>query len=224
MAGVGVGTLTAVRIKIGVVADDTGVGGDNARSAEEIFDIIDGGAAGGEHGDALAAEEDVFVLGVASGVGFGEDVGARAVPIKLAADFGNATTVDVIVDTANRPQLAFRVPRVGIDAVVLGVAGGVVGKDGEMVVAVGGGRKAAFLGAAGVVRVGGRSDGLQIAPGVDIIGFFKAVGGTRRVITGGRASDAIELVVREVLSASGVEIVEDIVDVARVEDVCWEGE
>jgi len=39
-AGVGVGALAAVGIKIRVVADDAGAGGDDAGSAEEIFDVV----------------------------------------------------------------------------------------------------------------------------------------------------------------------------------------
>jgi len=41
-AGIGVGALTAVRIEIGIVADDSGVGGGDAGSAEKVFDVVDG--------------------------------------------------------------------------------------------------------------------------------------------------------------------------------------
>lgn len=54
------------------LADDAGVGGDDARRAEKVFEVIDRSAGGGKHGDALAAEEDVFGGGVAGGVGFVE--------------------------------------------------------------------------------------------------------------------------------------------------------
>ncbi len=75
------GALATVGIEVGVVANDAGVGGGNAGSAQKIFDIVDRSAGGGERGNALAAEEDVFGGGVAGGVGFGEDVAAGAVPV-----------------------------------------------------------------------------------------------------------------------------------------------
>ena len=40
-AGIGVRTFAAIRIKIRVVADYAGVGGDDAGSAEDVFDVID---------------------------------------------------------------------------------------------------------------------------------------------------------------------------------------
>ena len=56
------------------------------------------------------------------------------------------------------------------------VTGPIVGKDVEMVVSVGVGAEAAFLGAAGVVRVGSGGNGLEVAPGVYIVVLPPAMG------------------------------------------------
>ena len=74
--GIGVGQLAAVRIKVGVVADDACVRGENAGGAEQIFEVISWIVPGWNHGDALAAEENVFRGGGTGRVGFGEDVAA----------------------------------------------------------------------------------------------------------------------------------------------------
>jgi len=62
-AGICVWSLAAEGIEVGIVADDAGVGGYVAGSAEQVFDVINGGAAGGKHGDTLAAEE-TYSLGL----------------------------------------------------------------------------------------------------------------------------------------------------------------
>lgn len=64
-AGIGVGMFAAVGIEIGVVADGAVVRGNDAGAAEEVFGVKLRVAAGGKHGDALAAEENVFVESVA---------------------------------------------------------------------------------------------------------------------------------------------------------------
>jgi len=82
-ASVGVGAFASVRIKIGVVANDAGVGCNDAGGAEEVFDVIDWVATSGEHGDTLSPKENVFGSGVSGGVRFGEDVASGAVPVEL---------------------------------------------------------------------------------------------------------------------------------------------
>src|SRR5438128_2077316 len=134
-AGVGVGrALAAERIEIGVVADNASVRGNDAGSAEEVFDVVDGVARGGNLRDALPPEEDVFGGGVARGVGFGEDFAASAIPVKLVGygwslciGFGNTAAVAVIKigGTSRYLELAFGVPGVGVKAVGSGIAGGV---------------------------------------------------------------------------------------------------
>jgi len=47
-----------------------------ARRAEQVFDVVLRVAAGGQDGDTLPAEEDVFVESVSRGIGFGEDFAA----------------------------------------------------------------------------------------------------------------------------------------------------
>src|SRR6266478_4197399 len=176
-AGVGVGAFAAVRIEIRIVTDHTRCVGDYARGAEEVFDVVDGIAASGKHGDTLAAEENVFGGGVAADLGFGKDFAAGTIPVELARGFGDTAAVAVVrVGNARGGlQLALGIPRVGIHAVVLGVPGKIVRKNVEMVVSVGGDGEAAFLGTAGVVRVGSGGDGLQVAPGVDAVVFAPAV-------------------------------------------------
>ena len=65
------------------------------------------------------------------------------------------------------------------------VAGPIVGKDVEVVVSVGVGGEAAFLSAAGVVRVRGGGDGLEVAPGVYSVVFPPAMGWACGVRRGG---------------------------------------
>src|SRR5262249_4900613 len=140
-------------------------------------------------------------------------------PIEFAAGFLDAAAIAVIsVSNASTGlHLAFGVPGVGVDAVVGSVAGSVVAEAGEVVADVRRLREPAFLCAAGVVRVCGGGDGLQIGPRIGGVGLAPAVsgaGGEGR--SGLRAGDAIELIVSEGLRASGVEIVGDAVDVAGV--------
>ena len=86
-----------------------------------------------------------------------------------------------------------------------------------MVVAVGGGREAAFLRAAGVIRVGGGCDGIEVAPSIDAVTLSPAMRGACSVRRSRQCRcDSIELVVREILRARRVEIVGNAVDVARV--------
>lgn len=96
VAGVG-SALAAKGIEVGVIANHTSVGGHDARSAEQVFDVIRGIAGDGsravgtsprDHRDALAAKENVFGGSVAARVGFGQDVAAGAVPIELADPTG----------------------------------------------------------------------------------------------------------------------------------------
>src|SRR5579864_1383120 len=72
-AGVGVGVLAAVRIEVGVIAEGSVVLGHDARGAEKVFRVILGIAAGGKHGDAFAAEEDILGSGVSGAIGFDEN-------------------------------------------------------------------------------------------------------------------------------------------------------
>jgi len=118
--------------------------------------------------------------------------------------------------------LALGIPGIGVDTIVLGVPGEIVGKAGEMVVAVSGCGEAALLGAAGVCGVRGRCNLREVAPStvrdaVVLVSFTPAVGGTRSI---GRSSesggDSIELIIGKRLGASGVEIVGDREDVATV--------
>ena len=83
----------------------------------------DRAARSGEHGDAPSSEEDVFGSGVAGSIGFREDFAARAIPVELAASLGHAParTVVKVGDASGGLDLAFRVKRIGIDAVRLRV-------------------------------------------------------------------------------------------------------
>src|SRR5579871_6862640 len=92
-AGVGVGAFAAVGVEVGVIARYTGVAGEDARSAEHVFNIIERAAAGGKHGDALASEENILGGGVARSIGFGQDVAAGTVPIEFAASFGDVVRI-----------------------------------------------------------------------------------------------------------------------------------
>src|SRR5713226_7875810 len=86
-----------------------------------------------------------------------------------------------------------------------------------MVVAVSRCAEAAFLCAAGVIRVGGGGDRLQIAPWVGVVDLSPTVGrtdGVRRGREGG--GESIQGVVGESLGASGIEIVGYEIDVAGV--------
>jgi len=218
-ASVGDGALAAVGVEVGIVTDATSIRGDGTGRAEEVLDVIDGCAARGQHGDAFAAEENVFGGGVAGGVGFGKDVAAGAVPIELAADFRGAAAVAVIgvSDSTGRLQLTLAVPGVGVDAVVGGVAGKIVRKAGKMIIAIRSFGEAAFLSAAGVTGVRRGGDGLQVAPGIEAKCFAPAVCGTGGMRgSGQRRDDAIELVVGESLRARGIEVVGDAVDVTGV--------
>ena len=83
-AVVGVGVLaapsTALRagsgIEVGVVAEGAVVLRHHARGAEKVFGVEFGIAASGKHGDALAAEENVFVERCSGGASFGKDFAA----------------------------------------------------------------------------------------------------------------------------------------------------
>ena len=90
-------------------------------------------------GDAPAAEVHVLVGDVAGGIGFVEDFGACAVPIDFAAGFLDAVTVAIVSvsDTTGGFDLALGVPSVGVVSVVEGVAGSIVAKGGDLVVAIG---------------------------------------------------------------------------------------
>jgi hypothetical protein len=158
----------AVGVEVGVVAERAGVVGHDAGGAEEVFDIILRAAAGGKHSDAFACEENVFVKSGAGRIGFGEDFAAGAIPIELAADLGSATTGAVVKigHAVGAFDFAFGVVGVCVSAVALRIAGGVVGEDGELIVAVGSGGKAAFFGAAGVTGVGSSGDAVEVAPGI----------------------------------------------------------
>src|ERR1700694_188471 len=94
-------------------------------------------------------------------------------------------------------QLTLAIPNiVGIDGVAGGVASGVVGKAGEMVVTIGGMTEATFLGAAGVIRVRSGRDGLEVGPSVECIGLSPTV--SRRGSVSGsrkRACNSIERIV-----------------------------
>src|SRR5712692_11686283 len=218
-ASVGVGALAPIRIKIGVVADDAGVGGEDAGSAEQIFDIINRIAADGEHGNALAAEEDVFVDRVPASISFGEDVAAGAVPVELAVRLVHAAAVAIveIIHAACGFELTFSVPSVRADPIARGVTGHIIRKAGEVIVAVGGFGEAAFLRATGVIRVRSGGDRLQVAPGINAVGFPPAMGWARRISGSSLCRrDAVQLIIGERLRARCVEIVGDAVDVAGV--------
>src|SRR5207248_7537119 len=108
-------------------------------------------------------------------------------------------------DASGSFQLAFGVPAVRVDTVVLGVTRRVVSKAREMIIGVGRSAEAAFLRAPGVIRVGGGGDGLQVAPGIEVKCFAPAVSRTcsergSRECGGG----AIQLVIGECLRASGI--------------------
>lgn len=86
-----------------------------------------------------------------------------------------------------------------------------------MIVAIGDGREAAFLCTAGVVGVGSGGDTVEVAPGIEGVGFAPAVRRAGGMCGGGeRPGDAVQRVVSEGLRAGGVEIVGDAVDVAGV--------
>src|SRR5258708_36061622 len=74
------GALATVGIEVGVVANDAGVGGGNAGSAQKIFDIVDRSAGGGERGNALAAGAEGFGGWFAGDARFGRGVAARPRP------------------------------------------------------------------------------------------------------------------------------------------------
>ena len=59
IVGVG-GALAAVRVEIRVVTNNSSVGGNHARGAEHVFNIVNRVPARRKHGDALAAEENVL--------------------------------------------------------------------------------------------------------------------------------------------------------------------
>jgi hypothetical protein len=82
-------------VEVGVVADDAGVVGHDAGGAELVCDVESGGGAGGEHGNALAAKENVLGGGSAGGVGLGEDFVARSIPVEFAIGFGDATAIGI---------------------------------------------------------------------------------------------------------------------------------
>ena len=185
---VGIGVFAAVGIEVGVVGTVPLFWVTTRGGAEEVFRVVFGIAASGEHGDALAAKENVFVQGVARGIGFGEDFAAGAVPIELAARFGNAATGAVVevVDATSGFDLRFGVVRIATGAVILGVAGEVVAEDGKVVVAISRSGEAAFFGAAGVIGIGRGSDAIEIAPGIEGVTLAPAVSRARGVGGGGQ--------------------------------------
>src|SRR5690242_13416803 len=105
---------------------------------QALFEAAVGRVIAGHHGDTLAAEEDEFVLGIAKGVGFGEDFAAGAVPIELAVGFGDAAAGGVVEigDARGGFHLAFGVIAVGDSTVVLRVTGSVVGETRNVVVSI----------------------------------------------------------------------------------------
>src|SRR5262249_16804372 len=110
--------LAAEGVEVGVIANRAVRLRYDSRGAEKVFDVVEGvggdGRRAGEwdHSDALATKENVFVLGVARGVGLGKDLAARTVPIELAARFLDAAAVAVIgvSDACGGLHLAFGVP------------------------------------------------------------------------------------------------------------------
>jgi hypothetical protein len=95
-AGVGDGALAAERREVRIVAHDARVVGNDARGAERVFDVILRRAARREQGNTLAAKEDVLVEGVAGGIGLGQDFAARAVPVELAVNLGDAAAIATV--------------------------------------------------------------------------------------------------------------------------------
>jgi hypothetical protein len=89
-----------------------GVGADALR-AEVVGEVIEDVVGRVAAGDALAAEEDVFVNEVAGEVGFVEGVTVVAVPIERAAGLLNALAVAVVFVRDSR----------GSDELVFGVVG-----------------------------------------------------------------------------------------------------
>jgi len=181
-AGVGVRrALAAEGVEIGVVTNNSGVGGYHARGAERVFDVVDGIGTSGEHGNELAAEKDKFGSGVAGGIGFGEDFAAGAVPVELTVGLGDAAAVAVIkiIYAVGRFQLAFAVPDVSVKTIGLRVTRGIVREAGQVIISVGGFGKAGFVGAAGVLGAAS-GDGLQVGPGIEGVGFRPAMAGAGR--------------------------------------------
>ena len=94
------------------------------------------------------------------------------------AGFGDAATVAVVVVSGaarSVGELAFGVPEHVVNGVLGAVAGGIVQETCEVIVPVDSLREAALLGAAGVSRVGGCSDGLKVSPGIEAIDFAPEV-------------------------------------------------
>src|SRR5579885_3157868 len=179
-----------------------------SRRPRMAFCIIERVAAGGKHGDALASKENILGGGVARSIGFGQDVAARAIPIERTARFGDAAAVAVIeiARASGGFELALGVPLViGDEAVAGGVAGGVISPSGQVIVAIGGG-----------------GDAVEVAPRVERVGFPPAVSGAGG--EGGsclRGDDAIQLVIREGLGGSSIEVVGNAVDDSGIVGGRW---
>ena len=95
-AGIGNRSLATEGIKVRVVADYSGIRCDDSGRAERVLHIILCRAACGEKTNPFATKEDEFVLGDAGSICFREDFIAGAVPIELAADFGDSAAIAVI--------------------------------------------------------------------------------------------------------------------------------
>ena len=102
---VGLGQLPSEGSEVGVIADHSGGVGDHARAAQEVFHVVLRIAAGGEDGDGLAAEEDIFGGGVAGGIRLGQNVAPRAVPVEFGIGLVDAAAVAVVgVVSASSPH------------------------------------------------------------------------------------------------------------------------
>src|SRR5208282_6457526 len=82
--------------EIAVIADHAVRLRNDPRAAQKILDVILRAPASGQHGNAFAAEEDVFGRGVARAVGFRQDFVPRAVPIKLTTGLVDPAAIAVI--------------------------------------------------------------------------------------------------------------------------------
>src|SRR5208282_2593675 len=81
--------------EIAVIADHAVRLRNDPRTAQKILDVILRAPAGGQHGNAFAAEEDVFGRGVTRSVCFRQDFVPRAVPIKLTTGLVDPAAVAV---------------------------------------------------------------------------------------------------------------------------------
>ena len=136
-------------------------------------------------------------------------------PIELAVRLGNAASVTVVevVNASRGLELTLGVPGVGECSVTSRVSRGVVGKAGEVVIAVDGFREPALLGATGICGVCGCGDLRQVAPcavcdAVVLVDLAPAMRGTGSVRGScQRGSDSVELIVSKRLRAGGIEVI-----------------